>query len=74
MNLILKKPHTHAGADYPAGAELAVPDADAAWLIERGIACLADGNLTSPPATDQRAGRGSILQKPVKSKKEASHV
>jgi hypothetical protein len=32
MRVKLLKPHTHAGRDYPAGAELDLADADAQWL------------------------------------------
>ena len=38
MKVELLKPHTHAGRDYPPGAQRAI-DADAAdWLIAIGVA------------------------------------
>lgn len=33
----LKAAHTHAGKDYPAGAELEVGKATAEWLIKAGV-------------------------------------
>lgn len=33
----LLKPHTHAGADYPAGARIEVPPRIAAWLRSQGV-------------------------------------
>ena len=35
--ITLLKPHRHAGKDYPVGAELAVSEPDAAWLVSNQI-------------------------------------
>ena len=37
----LLKPHRHGGRDYPAGAELTLPQRKAAWLIGIGVATAA---------------------------------
>jgi len=38
MRIKLKKPHTHAGRKYPAGAELDLPVIKAEWLKALGVA------------------------------------
>lgn len=38
----LKKPHTHAGVKYEAGAEIVVPPMDAEWLITSTVGELAN--------------------------------
>ena len=38
--ITLLKPHTHAGHDYPAGAQLTLAADSAAWLIRIGTARL----------------------------------
>lgn len=43
-NVILDKPHTHAGVLHAISDELKVLEHEAEWLIERGIAYL-KGNL-----------------------------
>ena len=49
----LLKPHRHAGRNYPAGAELTLPQRKAAWLIGIGVATasrpahLADMSISS---------------------------
>lgn len=45
----LIKPHTHAGKDYPAGAELAVDEPTAHWLVEQGVIAAAEGGAPKPP-------------------------
>lgn len=47
----LLKPHTHAGRDYPAGAQIEVNAPVRDWLIARGI--VADGPKTNKPAQTQ---------------------
>jgi hypothetical protein len=42
MRIILKKPHRHAGRDYPEGASLELPEHKAQWLIGLGRAVAAD--------------------------------
>ncbi|AGG89928.1 hypothetical protein R2APBS1_2851 [Rhodanobacter denitrificans] len=37
MIVTLKKDHTHAGKDYPAGAEIDVPPHDAEWLAANEV-------------------------------------
>lgn len=37
MKVTLKQAHTHAGVDYPAGAEIDVCEADAKWLAEQDV-------------------------------------
>ena len=49
--IILIKPHTHAGEHYPAGKRLEVDKTVADWLIEQGIARLK--NATATPADTQ---------------------
>lgn len=41
MKVTLLLDHEHAGISYPAGAEIDVPDADAAYLMDVG-ACARD--------------------------------
>lgn len=36
--IILLQPHTHAGREYPAGAELELDADSAAWLISLNVA------------------------------------
>ncbi|GHU34236.1 hypothetical protein AGMMS50256_27580 [Betaproteobacteria bacterium] len=36
--LLMKKPHTHGGFLHAAGDVLQVDEADAAWLINHGVA------------------------------------
>lgn len=39
MKLLLLKPHTHAGIDYPAGETIEIEDNESAdWLIDQGVA------------------------------------
>ena len=38
MELILDKPHTHAGKPYKAGERIDVADHDAEWLINHRVA------------------------------------
>ena len=33
MRITLLQPHTHAGRDYPTGAELDIAPLDAEWLV-----------------------------------------
>lgn len=37
MKVTLKKPHTHAGVEHPAGAEIDVTEQDAVFLMEHGV-------------------------------------
>lgn len=48
MRIILLKPHTHGGRDYPAGAELDVPHSVYVWLHEQGVARPADDAMKPP--------------------------
>ena len=49
--IILIKPHTHAGKHYSAGKRLEIDKPVADWLIEQGIARLK--NTTGTPADTQ---------------------
>jgi len=52
----LLKPHTHAGADYPAGEILEVPRHVAIWLGEQQIAEAAPAPRTRQPKKTQKEG------------------
>ena len=52
--ITLLKPHRHAGKDYPVGAELAVSEPDAAWLVSNQI-CRGD----RPESPDDGQTNGS---------------
>ncbi|CAN5754193.1 hypothetical protein BH11PSE12_BH11PSE12_08310 [soil metagenome] len=38
ISVVLKKAHTHAGSQYDMGTSIAVPEVDADWLEQQGIA------------------------------------
>lgn len=51
MQLKLLKAHTHAGRNYPAGAQIDAAAHKAAWLIGLGVAEAAPGEAVEKPTT-----------------------
>ncbi len=51
QNIKLKKPHTHEGVKYEAGAEITVSLLDAEWMITVGV-----GELINPEP-DNKSGK-----------------
>lgn len=51
MQIELLKPHEHAGARCPAGAVLAIDDAQGQWLIDLAVARQAGAPTPSIPST-----------------------
>lgn len=63
MKVTLLQNHTHAGVDYAAGAEIDVPETDAAWLVANnvvGIGQRHDPEAAPIPVEEaaERAGKG----------------
>ncbi|MDR1424301.1 MAG: hypothetical protein LBI92_06850 [Azoarcus sp.] len=37
VTVLFLKPHIHGGVMYPAGVRIALPEADAAWIVRAGV-------------------------------------
>lgn len=55
MRVALLHPHTHAGREYPPGAEIDLSDADAAWLVSLKKARPADEAEPETESTDKES-------------------
>lgn len=57
MRVRLTQTHTHAGTAYPPGTELALPEHDALWLLDRRKAVAVRVRRTEPTDTTDGADR-----------------
>lgn len=55
--LVLKRPHTHAGMAYPAGERIDVEATTADWLIAQGVA-------TPPPLPEAVRAKTPVTTDP----------
>lgn len=54
MKVILQKPHTHAGVNYPAGTTIDVDAGTAQWLAENGVIAAKVTPVTAPEPTKEK--------------------
>ncbi len=55
MRIQLTAPHTHAGRQYPASAELDLPERKAQWLLGAGVAtAITDDDKPAPRAAKNK--------------------
>lgn len=75
VKVMLEKPHTHAGRQHQAGAEIDVPVSKLPFLTERGIVAgdaepnSGDAPTGDPPAGDPPAGEPPRERPPSKKTK-----
>jgi hypothetical protein len=54
MKVTLKQNHTHAGIDYPACAEIDVPEHDKLWLEANGVIEAQPSNTKRGTAAEEK--------------------